>query len=236
MSWWNTGSISNAAGAASGVPWLAIATLAAGVIGGIGSAVGQPDGPTPRKSFGHITNNWASFLGNQMKSQFLASANRGFASDAARLNWKMPDVTRRVGPGILAWSGTSGGRAGFQFGGGGNYTGLGEYKPYGSGLGTYGTTAENGTTTKTTTDTRWDIPEYDGDLEMGGAMSSSSGFGHSGGTMPGRQSQMSLRGMEGGRESGSSRMNEFRRVKRMRDQIMTEGKLHRGAGPPAGNE
>ena len=209
-------------------------------IGAVSSLMGADDVDRDlRKPYGgQIANRTAQAMSPILMGAINKSMMRGFADNSARLNFDFSGITRKTAPGILLGMGGVGSQK-YEFGGGRTFTGLGKYEPYGSGPGTYGTsttTPTNGDTTKKTTDTRWDLPEYGDDMEGLGAMSSSSGFGESGGTMPGRQAQMSLRGMGGGRESGGSTMNEYRQVKRMRDQVARDGKLIRGSGMPGGNE
>ena len=202
-------------------------------IGALGNKLAGPDRTIMKPYAGELALKQAKKVDTALWGQFDLSVLRGYADDSARVNWKMPELTRRASANAFG---------GPQLGGGRNYTGLGTYEPYGSGLGSYGNLAEskkkkngngNGNGDNKTT---WDLSEDDDGLEMNGAMSSSSGFGQSGGTMPGRHGQMEIRGMGGGRESGSSRMHEYRKIARVRDQVARDGFLARGSAVPGGNE
>ena len=214
----------------------AIATVASAGIGALGAWLGGGDDNARKPYGGQLAARTATWLGPQMRSQLENSMKRGFASDAARLNWKMPEFTRKSGPGILAWSGTSGGRAGFQFGGGRNFSGLGSYEPYGSGEGTYANLGD----TKTTP---WVPPWRRGNRDVDEFIDENLTEDQE--AHPGRQMQIGLRRGGGGSQGSmmrgtgaeqQGRMNEYRQVLRMRDSIASQGRLVRGAPKPGGGE
>lgn len=218
--------------------WSAIIPFLPEIIGGAGvifkSISDWKKGPTTtvRGPYGgNIASNTANWMNPIFKQQLTDSMARGFADNSARLNWSMPEITRRVGPGILAWSGTSGGRAGFQFGGGGNYTGIGKYDSYGSGAGTYGESLFGGGGGKTSTWTPpWRRDNQTLDDTLGDDLTEDQA------AHPGRQMQTGLydRQQAGGGPQG--KMNEYRSVLKMRDSLASMGRLIRGSGMPGGGE
>jgi hypothetical protein len=207
--------------------WAAAIPVATAAIGALGSWLGGSSEGTERRGFGPITRQTANKLGPALWGQFDQAKLRGFASDAARINFLMPEYTRptRQGFGGLG-----------SFGGGRNYSGLGKYEPYGSGAGTYGNTSKTQNWVPP-----WRKGSGDGrfDDDLGDYLTEDQA------AHPGRQMQIGLRRGGGGSQGSmmrgtgaeqQGRMNEYRQVLRMRDSIASQGRLVRGAPKPGGGE